>query len=145
MKSWRMNLTMTLMKRNKPRAKSNKTIPAHTYSSIHAYLIVCLGVWSFYATGSKTYFLPVLMAVPILTMNNGLRFNEIVPSIIALLFTILSIFGVAYSAYEFWVKGDIEEIAKSSVMILAGTISAITIIISVYQRGKVKKTIRNSK
>lgn len=104
-------------------------ISAHMLSSIHAYLLVIMGVWAFFDTGSKAQFLLVILGVPILTMNNGVRYSDKSSTRVALFFTVIASVVAGMDVAGLVSKGAaLLPIVKSSILLTVGGASTVLLL-----------------
>jgi len=110
----------------------NRLAP-HVVASIHAYLLIIIGVWAFFDTGSKAQFLLVILGVPILTMNNGVRYSDKSSTRVALFFTIAATVVAGIDTLALWSSSSgsrscIVSLTKSGILLFLGAVSTVVLL-----------------
>jgi len=111
----------------------------HVLSPINAYLVIILSVWAHYDTGAKGAMLPVLFAVLILIMNNGVQFLAKGPTGAVLVLT--AIIGyVAWSNLSYYrYRHDDDSVLRAVLMLASSTIAFGSLIYAIIGRSKSMK------
>ncbi len=113
---------------------------AGTASAINAYTLIVMGIWGYVATNAPTSFIPVVIGVLLLTMNNGVRLDNKVQAHIAVLLTLLVGFALMKPLRGNIAEGDTMGIVRVGAMILTSVFAMIFFIKSFMSARKSKKT-----
>jgi len=111
---------------------------AHTASSINAYILIIMGIWGYVATSAPTSFIPVVIGVLLLTMNNGIRLDNKVQAHIAVVLTLLVAFALIKPFSGNLAEGDTMGIVRVGAMILSSLFAMVFFIKSFMDARKSK-------
>lgn len=92
--------------------------------------MIIMGAWGFYSTypEGKTAAIPIIIGVVLLVLNNGVKYENKVQAHIAVVLTLLGVFGVAKAFMGQLDEGDTLGIIRTGAMILTGIIAMIAFI-----------------
>lgn len=100
---------------------------AHTASLINAVLLVALGAWGYFgsATPSPTALIPVVFGVILLLLNSGVKKENKVIAHIAVVLTLLILFGLGKPLMGAMDRGDTMATARVGVMLLSTVVALV--------------------
>lgn len=100
----------------------------HVASGVHALLLIGLGLWGYFESGSNTAFIPVGMGVVLLLMNPGVKKENKVIAHIAVLVTLLAVVGMVKPLMSQLGQSDTLGIVRTGLMLVSGIYAMITFI-----------------
>lgn len=100
---------------------------AHTASLINAILLVALSVWGYLSseTPSMTALIPTFIGVALLAMNRGIKNENKVIAHIAVLLTLLILFGLVKPMMGAVDRADNMAIARVAIMMISTVVAMI--------------------
>lgn len=100
---------------------------AHTASLVNAVLLILLGAWGYFgsATPSPTALIPVVIGVILLGMNGGVKKENKVIAHIAVLLTLLILFGLVKPLMGAMERSDTMAMARVGVMLLSTVVAIV--------------------
>ncbi|MFK7905615.1 MAG: hypothetical protein AB8B69_10845 [Chitinophagales bacterium] len=100
---------------------------AHTASLINAVLLVGLGAWGYFgsASPSPTALIPVVFGVVLLLLNGGVKKENKVIAHIAVVLTLLILFGLGKPLMGAMDRGDTMATARVGVMLLSTIVALV--------------------
>jgi hypothetical protein len=100
---------------------------AHTASLIHAIVLIALSGWGYLASGtpSVTAMIPVAIGIVLLFLNKGIKAENKVIAHIAVLLTLLVLFGLIKPLTGALGREDTLAMVRVSVMILATLLAMV--------------------
>jgi len=114
---------------------------SHSASLINAIALILLGTWGYFASDnpSATAFIPVGIGIILLFFNGGIRSGNKVIGHIAVVLTLLVLFGLIKPLTGSLDRGDDMAIARVAVMILSTLLALIVFIREFIQLRKDRK------
>lgn len=118
---------------------------AHTASLINAIALIGLGAWGYFGseTPSPTALIPVGIGLALLLMNGGVKKENKVIAHIAVLLTLLMVFGLAMPLKGALGRGDTMAAARVGIMLLTTIIALISFIKSFIDARKAREAAAN--
>ncbi|MEZ4888888.1 MAG: hypothetical protein R3E32_29450 [Chitinophagales bacterium] len=100
---------------------------AHTASLINAVLLIVLGAWGYFgsATPSPTALIPVIFGVILVAMNSGVKKENKIIAHLAVLLTLLILFGLVKPLMGAMDRDDAMAIVRVGVMILSTIVALV--------------------
>ena len=100
---------------------------AHTVSLINAIILMVMGAWGYFGseTPSMTALIPAIIGVILLALNKGVKNENKVIAHIAVVLTLLILFGLIKPLTGAMDRGDTAAIARVSLMLLSTILALI--------------------
>lgn len=130
-----MNWKKMMMKK---KSRTSGWFEPHVLSPISAYAVIIMSVWGHYDTGAKGVMLPVLMAVLILIMNNGVQYKAKGPTWAVIILTITVIAVVTRGITTHHLRHDMDSLIRAVVMTTTSGIALLSLLYSISKRNLVK-------
>lgn len=107
-------------------------------SALHAILLVGMGLWGYYDSGSNTALIPVVMGVILISLLSGVKKENKVIAHIAVVVTLLAILGMGKPFMGQLEKSDMMGIVRTGLMLVSGICAMFTFIQSFIAARKAK-------
>ena len=110
----------------------SSVLQPHVLSSTYAYLLVVIGIWSYFETGVKAEFVTVIFGVVLLIMNNGVQYGTKEARYVALITTVLSLLIVFRPLAKQIEYHKLAAILRTSSILIIGGLSLMTLSYSMF-------------
>ncbi len=100
---------------------------AHTASLINAIALIVLGAWGYFSseTPSATAFIPVIGGIILLVLNNGIKRENKIVAHVAVLLTLILLFGLFMPLKGALGRSDTGAIIRVGIMIITTIMAMI--------------------
>ncbi|MFT5918036.1 MAG: hypothetical protein ACJAWV_002369 [Flammeovirgaceae bacterium] len=103
---------------------------AHTASLINAFLLIALGAWGYFGseTPSNTALIPVMVGLILVALNKGVKAENKVIAHIAVLITLVMIFGLAMPLKGAIGRGDTMAAIRVGIMLVSTIVAMVAFV-----------------
>lgn len=116
------------------RTKNKLIKKAHSFVALHAYGLILIGIYHFSQTDEVIrLLLPIVCGVPLLTLNNGIKYFNRPAAFISLFFNVISI-GILFWSLTGLKQKEIVLFVLFTFLLLSGLLALISLFILVLEK-----------